>query len=184
MTRQWVPATEDLERMRKPFGELYGPERLPELIGILLRLRGRVVLASVGDVVTSFLLSSRIQPEIAVFDGRTLRGTEGAAPSFPSGYVAFSVRNEAGSISEEALSLLKRLASSVRPGDRFSVRVEGEEDLLALPLIAYLEPRARVLYGQPGQGVVLVTGNAKKQEALQMMERMKVAGENRSGKGR
>ncbi|MEM4417465.1 MAG: DUF359 domain-containing protein, partial [Nitrososphaerota archaeon] len=38
------------------------------------------------------------------------------------------------------------------------VLVDGEEDLLALPLLYHLRERDVLLYGQPGRGCVIVRG--------------------------
>jgi len=50
--------------------------------------------------------------------------------------------------------------------------VEGEEDLAVIPLVFAAPPGVAVLYGQPGEGVVLrIVDEAAKQEAAAMLER-------------
>ncbi|MGC8631216.1 MAG: GTP-dependent dephospho-CoA kinase family protein [Thermoprotei archaeon] len=173
MGSRWIPNPLDVERMRHPFGQLYPVENLYELKQKLVAVTGKTVIASVGDVVSSFLLGNGINPEIIVFDGKTLRGPTDT-PLISKDYARYTVRNEAGSISQEAMLVIRRLAASIKPGQRVCVQVDGEEDLLALPLIAYLDASSIVIYGQPREGVVMVTGNAKKQEALIILERMQV----------
>jgi len=173
MGSRWIPNPLDVERMRHPFGQLYPVEKLYQLKQKLVAATGKTVIASVGDVVSSFLLGNGINPEIIVFDGKTLRGPTDT-PIISKDYARYAVRNEAGSISQEAMLVIRRLAASIKPGQRVCVQVDGEEDLLAIPLIAYLDASSIVIYGQPRQGVVMVTGNAKKQEALIILERMQV----------
>ena len=53
--------------------------------------------------------------------------------------------------------------------------VEGEEDLLTLPAIVESPDDAFVVYGQPSQGLVVVTATApKKRKILEMMNAMQV----------
>jgi uncharacterized protein (UPF0218 family) len=53
------------------------------------------------------------------------------------------------------------------------ILVEGEEDLLTLPCIVESPDNALVLYGQPSEGLVVVSTNAEaRQEASLILERM------------
>ena len=53
--------------------------------------------------------------------------------------------------------------------------VDGEEDLLTLPAIVESPDDAFVVYGQPYEGLVVVTATAaKKREILEMMNAMQV----------
>ncbi len=170
----YVPLPEDLELMRSPFGELYEGEGLQVLLSRLSSESKSRVLSSVGDVVTAYLLRSGFFPNLAVTDGRTLRKESGITP-IGKDYSVIEISNPAGGISDEALSVIRRLSNFIGPMDRVWIKVDGEEDMLALPVIAYFPSSAITLYGQPNRGIVLVTGNAKKEEALRILERMQVA---------
>jgi len=51
--------------------------------------------------------------------------------------------------------------------------VDGEEDLLAIPAILESPDNALIVYGQPSQGVVVVTASSEvKHETREMMNRM------------
>ncbi len=170
----YVPLPQDLEIMRKPFGELYEGSKLEGLPNLLRRMAGEAVICSVGDVVTSYLLKNGLLPNLAATDGKTLRKDSGLSKA-ESGYVVFEVHNPPGTISDESLSVIKEISQKVNRSCRFWIMVDGEEDLLALPIIALFPSSTVTLYGQPNRGVVLVTGNAKKEEALKILERMQVA---------
>jgi uncharacterized protein (UPF0218 family) len=72
--------------------------------------------------------------------------------SFPFGNT-YRAKNPAGGITIEAWHAIKRAL-----GDREAVVVvDGEEDLLALPAIVESPDNAFVVYGQPSQGLVVVT---------------------------
>jgi uncharacterized protein (UPF0218 family) len=51
--------------------------------------------------------------------------------------------------------------------------VDGEEDLLAIPAILESPDNAFIVYGQPSQGLVVVTASpVTKHEVKEMMSRM------------
>ncbi|MDD1655951.1 MAG: GTP-dependent dephospho-CoA kinase family protein [Methanomicrobiales archaeon] len=129
--------------LKKPFGELY-----PSLSAILPRLRGHVVY-TVGDVVTHHLVRAGVTPDVAIIDGHTMRTPCTRVPSLPCRRI--EARNPRGTISDE-LILAIRDAVAHPPA---VIVVEGEEDLAVLPLVLEAPTGALVLYGQPGEGVVL-----------------------------
>jgi len=118
--------------------------------------------ACVGDVVSRHCMEALEASEewpglvITVFDGVTRRGIEVQSPVGPAIMLGFRVhitRNPRGSLAPEAAGLLCRLA---RSGGRHAVFVEGEEDMLALPLLECMPTGGLVAYGVPGRGVALV----------------------------
>ncbi|WP_214020933.1 GTP-dependent dephospho-CoA kinase family protein [Methanoculleus sp.] len=143
---------------KKPFGTLY------ESIGELLaRLEGRAVYA-VGDVVTHNLLAAGVVPDIAIIDGYTMRTPCNRSPLLRARRL--TAKNPPGTITDE---LADAIDTAVRnpPGVIF---VEGEEDLAVIPLVLAAPIGTAVLYGQPGEGVVLRLVDASaKQEAASML---------------
>ncbi|NPA85659.1 MAG: DUF359 domain-containing protein [Crenarchaeota archaeon] len=117
---------------------------LPEL------LKGREVVA-VGDVTAKRCLELGIVPRTAIFDGRTRR-SEWVELSAPNGVL--KAVNPPGRICLEAARVVKEAVKEGR-----WVKVEGEEDLLAMPALLASEDGWVLLYGQPGAGVVLVEAN-------------------------
>jgi len=143
---------------KRPFGTLYGS------IGELLpRLEGRPVYA-VGDVVTHNLLTAGIVPEIAIIDGYTMRTPCTRSPLLRARLL--TVKNPAGTITTELEEAIEEVVGHP-PGVIF---VDGEEDLAVIPLVIAAPDGAAVLYGQPGEGVVLrLVDTAAKQEAASML---------------
>ncbi|HOZ42604.1 MAG TPA: GTP-dependent dephospho-CoA kinase family protein [Methanoculleus sp.] len=144
---------------KKPFGTLYGS------IGELLpRLSGRAVYA-VGDVVTHNLLDAGVIPDVAIIDGYTMRLPCTRLPLFRARR-RLTAKNPAGTITDE---LAGAIADLVRgpPGVLF---VDGEEDLAVIPLVLAAPDGAAILYGQPGEGVVLrIADEPAKREARFML---------------
>ncbi|UWG51329.1 DUF359 family protein [Halalkaliarchaeum sp. AArc-CO] len=115
-------------------------------------------LVAVGDVVTAHLLDAGRRPDLAVVDGRTERETapepvleaiEGASNDADSR----TVENPAAVLRRELLEALHEGLSSPNPT---ILRVDGEEDLAALPAVLAVPVGSSVVYGQPGEGMVHV----------------------------
>ena len=138
--------------LKIPFGTLYRD------IGELLPcIEGRAVYA-VGDVVTHNLLGAGIVPDIAIIDGYTMRTPCTCSPLLPARRV--TARNPPGTITDELVAAIDDVVRDP-PGVIF---VDGEEDLAVIPLVIAAPAGSAVLYGQPGEGVVLkiVDASAKR----------------------
>jgi uncharacterized protein (UPF0218 family) len=119
-------------------------------------IRGKVVY-TVGDVVTCHLIQKGMVPAIAIIDGHTMRSPCNRSPAvYRKRLIA---KNPPGTITNELRKILD--AAVADPG--MLILVEGEEDLAVIPLIISAPEGAMVLYGQPGEGVVVceVNGAAK-----------------------
>ncbi len=143
---------------KKPFGTLY--RSIDEL---LTRLEGRAVYA-VGDVVTHNLLDAGVVPEIAIIDGYTMRMPVTRSPLLQA--ERLTVKNPPGTITDE---LVGAIDTAIRNPPAV-IFVDGEEDLAVIPLVLAAPTGAAILYGQPGEGVVLQFVDATaKQEAASML---------------
>ena len=65
-----------------------------------------------------------------------------------------NVPNQAGTINAQAQSVLYQAAKKCK---HLAVIVDGEEDLLVLPLMAFLPNGSVIIYGQPREGMVVIT---------------------------
>lgn len=156
-----VRLTEELRgTLKKPLGQA-GP-----LETLLPKAMGKKIIA-VGDQVVFNLLRKGIRPHLSVFDFRTRREEVGGEvrelleKEYPEPH---RISNEPGTVSE-ALFLLA--PSLIEAGG--AVLVEGEEDLAALPFIYFLKKEFVVLYGQPGEGCVLVEYNGEGRKRIKEM---------------
>jgi uncharacterized protein (UPF0218 family) len=114
-------------------------------------------LVTVGDVVTYHVLEVGVQPSVALVDDRTERTAVDAELSDRVAAATFDherrVTNPAATLTDELLSTLRDGLDS--DGSTLVV-VDGEEDLAALPAVVAAPTAASVVYGQPGEGMVLV----------------------------
>ena len=165
--------TEDLRCLvKKPVGVLIrGVPR--ETVGRLkeaLAAVKPVKLAAVGDVVSETLLGAHIKADLYVTDARSLR-VKRREPKLRSVVEkVYDVRNPPGYISSEAEDAVK---SCLKSGFKCWLRVEGEEDLLALVAVAEAPLGSVVLYGQPGEGIVLIQVDDRiKRWAVRLLDSM------------
>jgi len=113
-------------------------------------------LVAVGDVVTAHLLGGR-RPDVALVDGKTERTAvdRGVRDAIESG--AFPehrrVANPPATLTADLLSELR--AAFERGASTLIEVTDGEEDLAALPAVVLSPDGASVVYGQPGEGMVL-----------------------------
>jgi GTP-dependent dephospho-CoA kinase len=111
---------------------------------------------TVGDRVTeTFGKLGRI-PDVQLVDGLENRKKR-ETPDVPYKRQV-KVRNPAGTITDEAINGIREAFRGAKPA---RVLVDGEEDLLAIPVIALAPESAVVFYGQPGEGIVAVKADAE-----------------------
>ncbi len=123
----------------------------------LLAAAGEPMVA-VGDVVTAHLVEAGRPPDLAVVDERTEREPvdDAVAASVPEPDA--SVENPAAAVTSELVAAMREGLAAERP---YTLLVDGEEDLAALPAILLVPVGGSVVYGQPGEGMVLVDVDAE-----------------------
>lgn len=153
--------------LKKPFGTLVIDKEITKQ-KILSMLENVKKIITVGDATTERILSFGITPDIAVIDGVERRSLRDRSIDYHAKEVL--CKNPAGMISEEALLVLQKALEASSP---VRIKVQGEEDLLALPLFAMAPKGSVVLYGQPLEGMVLVNVTEEKQnQAKDLMNKI------------
>lgn len=120
-------------------------------------------LIAVGDVVTYHLREAGRVPDLAVVDGYTERerADEEIREAVVDGDV--TVENPAATLTAGLLSALRERLDAGSPQ---TIVVEGEEDLATVPAVLVAPDGASVVYGQPGEGMVLVDVDAETRERM------------------
>jgi uncharacterized protein (UPF0218 family) len=160
-------SADDLRKLKNPFGELV-PDRDVTEKRIRKLISGSKKIVTVGDATTERLVSFGILPDIAVIDFRERRSLTERRFNYPA--KEFHCSNPSGTISSNAVEVLSMVA---KRRSRSRVVVDGEEDMLALPLFYILPIGSIVLYGQPLEGMVVVRITSSKQdESKALMDRI------------
>jgi uncharacterized protein (UPF0218 family) len=144
------------EELRGELGRAWGP--IVQSDELAVAIDDADVVVAVGDVVSLTLKDLDIEPRLFVCDFQTQRGEPD--PRYEAelgnwGKLAFRVRNPPATITREAWDAVRLGLASPRWPVR--IVVEGEEDLLGIPCFLEAPLGAKVLYGMPGKGVVVVT---------------------------
>lgn len=126
-------------------------------------------LILVGDTVSRNAIQSGIKPDVVIIDNSEMR-REAVQFRYEMKHL-FRALNPAGAIESGAWQTVEE---AVRVGNSI-VEVDGEEDLLTLAAVLAAPSKSLVVYGQPGDGIVLVrvSENKKKEieEFIKQMER-------------
>ena len=129
-------------------------------------------LVAVGDMVTYHLLEAGRVPDLALVDEKTKRSAvdSDVAAAITGFDRTVEVDNLAGTLTR---GLLDALREGLDSGETTLIDVEGEEDLAALPAVLAVSAAGSVVYGQPDEGMVLVTPDAAVRErARSILARM------------
>ena len=124
----------------------------------------------VGDSVSRRASQSGIKPDVMIIDNLERR-RKAISYSYASDRVIMA-KNQAGRIEHNARLAVER---AIR-GEADLVKIDGEEDLLALSAVIAAPSGSLVVYGQPNEGVVLVRvsqeSKRKAEAIIQQMDRV------------
>ena len=155
------------EEVRKPFGPVLAGSNAMEAC----RAGARPII-SVGDQCASDLIDAGLAPDIMIIDFKIKRveiSGEMKRKLAPYAKAAFVVLSGAGMISDELeIAVVRALEDG-----KGAVLVFGEDDLSSLLVMAHAE-EGTLIYGQPGQGAVVVKlgGKAVMEKARDFLSRM------------
>ena len=153
--------------LKRPFGMLVLEKDITKQ-KILSMLEGAKKIVTVGDATTERLISFGITPDIAVIDGLEQRSRRDHSINYHAKEMLCT--NPPGTISKEAVHVLQIALETPPP---ITVKVQGEEDMLAVPLFMIAPKGSAVLYGQPLEGIVLVNITEEKQnQAKDLMNKI------------
>lgn len=133
------------------------------------------ILVGVGDVTAEILVNNDFKPEIIITDGYTKREKLPVWLDYPH-YKEVHTKSPAAVITKIAWeTIIKVIDDVLEERTKVHIKVDGEEDLLVLPLILALPNGSKIIYGQPNQGAVIRDVNQKaKDKALTLLRRMEV----------
>lgn len=157
------------EAMREPLGPVITESDL------VLHMRKSDTIITVGDMVTVTLASAGYPVALALFDYKTKRNDErdfrAQLQKLPGERAR--ARNPPATLTKELWTELQNAMFKVNTGGRVLLEVEGEEDLCAIPAIMMAPDGAKVLYGMPDRGIVVVTVDKRsRQMARRLLELM------------
>ena len=127
-------------------------------------------IITVGDRTTEKMIEFGLIPSLQIIDGQEKRIKRDIPKSFDIS-TTLTCENPAAEITDQSIETIKKAFASHTP---VRITVNGEEDLLVLPVCIYAPENSVVMYGQPNEGLVIVKINPeirnKTQTLLDLME--------------
>lgn len=158
--------------LKEPLGELVRG-KIPEPYLKIRNMLDGSFLITVGDVVTENVSRLGVQPNVAIYDHKTKRKEYN--PEVDSSAVILTVKNPPGAVTKALLNAVRKGVEIALRGMRVHIKVNGEEDLAAIPAVLYAPLGSIVLYGQPDEGVVLIKVTPEcKRRCGRILSRMEV----------
>jgi GTP-dependent dephospho-CoA kinase len=136
--------------LKKPLGLLLKDSEITK-DNVLKNIGQCAPLITVGDVTTEKLVKFGIIPSLQIVDSLEKRQKR----NLPGGMVKTSLNcnNPPAEITDESIATINRAFHMDTP---VRIIVNGEEDLLVLPVILFAPENSVVMYGQPNEGLVIV----------------------------
>ena len=139
------------DQLKNPLGNLVS-DNDPNKENIIKKITAESIIITVGDRTTENILQLGLKPQIQIIDGLEKRNQR-IAPIDDTINTKLSCRNPPGEITEESIQIIKKAFSSEPP---VRIVVDGEEDLLVVPVCIFAPENSIVMYGQPNEGLVIV----------------------------
>ena len=139
------------DQLKNPLGNLIS-DNDPNKENIIKKISAESIIITVGDRTTENMLQLGLKPQIQIIDGLEKRNQR-IVPADDTVITKLSCKNPPGGITEESIQVIQK-AFSCEPPVR--ITVDGEEDLLVIPVCIHAPENSVVMYGQPNEGLVIV----------------------------
>ena len=139
------------EELKTPLGELIKDSN-PDKEQIIKKTYSEKIIVTVGDATSELLIKMGLIPFLQIVDGKEKRH-ERDLPISDSGVTSINCKNPPGEITQQSMDTIKKSFDSKTP---IRIIVDGEEDLLVIPVCLFAPENCAVMYGQPNEGLVIV----------------------------
>ena len=136
--------------LKIPLGKLI-PNNSSDKEDYIRKIYSEKVVITVGDATSELLLQMGLIPLLHIIDGQEKREKR-SIPLADVTVTELTVKNNPGEISAESFNLVKNIFKEKPP---IRLVVDGEEDLLVLPVCIFAPENSVVMYGQPNEGLVI-----------------------------
>ena len=139
------------EELKTPLGELIKDSN-SDKENIIRKIYSEKIVVTVGDATSELLIKMGLIPFLQIVDGKEKRH-ERDLPINDSVITTINCKNPAGEITQQSMDTIKKSLNSKPP---IRIIVDGEEDLLVMPVCLFAPENCVVMYGQPDEGLVIV----------------------------
>ena len=159
-----------INELQTPWGEvLQNDQDIEEY------LKDTRYIFAVGDVTTQLLFKLKISPTLSIIDFQTKRSEINPEEFGNISLSNIKITNPPGTINSDAVVVLDGILNeNIQDDTSTVVIVEGEEDLLALPLLLLAPIQSILCYGLRDQGLVAVRVTEEvKMRAVELVKKLK-----------
>jgi len=156
------------DQLKNPLGNLIS-DNDPNKENIIKKISAESTIITVGDRTTENMLQLGLKPQVQIIDGLEKRNQR-IVLTDDTVNTNLSCKNPPGEITEESIQVIQKAFSCESP---VRITVDGEEDLLVIPVCIHAPENSIVMYGQPNEGLVIIRVTpeikAKVQKILDLM---------------
>jgi uncharacterized protein (UPF0218 family) len=147
---------------KKPFGTLY-----LTLNDVNRSFLENHFIISIGDATTKNIIDANIIPKIGIIDNKIERKISRHIIDYNA--ITLHADNPPGTITDELWRTIEK-AKYLAKESNVLIVVNGEEDLAVIPCVLMAPEGSIILYGQPGEGIVVVEADKVKNTAKKMLD--------------
>ena len=136
--------------MKNPLGILL-PEKDATKENIKKFIKENTFVITVGDRTTEKMIEFGMIPSMQIIDGQEKR-VKRSTPDNLEISTSLTCENPPAEITSQSIDTIKKAFKSKTP---VRILVDGEEDLLVLPVCIFAPENSIVMYGQPNEGLVI-----------------------------
>jgi GTP-dependent dephospho-CoA kinase len=163
------------QELKDPLGRLIKDSDLTKSL-LADYFADRRMTVCVGDRTTERVHEFGFSPTLEIVDSLEKRASRKIPKVFEKERLIFKASNPPGSISDDALEKLGESLQIIQKSRKqIRLEVQGEEDLLALPVLAFFPEDTVLFYGQPNEGMVIVISKIAREKALEILREMGIS---------
>jgi len=147
---------------KKPLGKLYSS--LSDINEVIFQNH---FIISIGDATTINLLDADIVPEIGIIDNKIER--KASKHNIKYNAITLTADNPPGTVTDDLWDTINE-AFQIATKSKVLIIVNGEEDLAVIPAALMSGKDSMILYGQPGEGIVVVEADDIKNKEKEIMD--------------
>lgn len=173
--KKYTVPEEMRESLTKPFGKL-----VKNISDIDKFIDERNMLFAIGDIIVINLFRQNLIADISIVDHKTRRvpvadNEKELLKKISGKQNVLNTENNPGNIERRAVGVIRKaLEEYFSTKQKQTIVIDGEEDLLVLPIVALAPLESVVLYGQPDKGIVMIkVSEKKKKEVKYLLNRMR-----------
>ncbi|MBN1328979.1 MAG: DUF359 domain-containing protein [Candidatus Heimdallarchaeota archaeon] len=162
-------------KLTEPLGELITSNPTKELM-MRISEQNPPLVVLVGDYCVKDAIKNGLIPDISVIDGKNLR--KPFKKISINNAKVIKRENSPATISIKTWQTIKEIINEQlanKSKEPIVLLIDGEEDLLVLPIVLEAPENSFIVYGQPHEGIVIINVTANvKLKFTKLIERMQV----------